>query len=260
MIMKKSKKRIALPLIVIAISLCAIVAICVFTTPLVYYLYEAKYTYADGETEAPSSFDMANKIGKICETVYKVHPSLDNLQRVYQCYSTGFVYFDGIYKGEQAPEGYLEKSLKYAKLRYETEFDEEAEKKYAAVPVAENYEKQWRISNGADYMTALYLNGKKDEAMRLYEKIASTINEKDMERPVYGVFKSFFYLVYSDAKDDTQRNWVLEKEAVFDKNARQKESYDKYFSKHDSLFTNPDYKTFISGEWPEFQDGYNDYD
>lgn len=256
---KKAKKRILVPVICILLALCAVLAVTVYTTPVCYTLYEAFYTYSDNEKDIPKNFEMSRKIGSITESVYKSRPTIDNLLRVAHCYMTDW-YIWGTYAGEEVPKGYLEKSLKYSKLKYEEEYKEEYVKKFEAVPVSDKNETLWKIQNGMEYAKALYLNGDFDEAKRVCEEMLGLLTKLDASFPTFGLFRSFFYLVYSDSKVESQKAWVLEKEKALDDFYKSAGEYEKYFSQHDSFFTNPTYDEYASGNWPEYRDGFINYD
>jgi len=255
----KNKKRVALPLIIIALALCAIVAVTIFTTPVLYIIYENTYTYEDGETDIPYDFRANKKLGWITEIVYKSHPSLYNLQIVESMYDINY-YLRGVYYGFEAPKDYVEKSLKYSKLMYETEYDEKANS-YYAVPVGVVNKDYWKINTSFHYMIALYVHGDIDEMKKVCEEtVALTLKADDNAHYYYAYsFKDLFYLIMSDSKDETLKAWTLEKEKQINDYVKSTGKMELFYLKYDNIYTNPNYDDYIKYNWEENSPGYYDY-
>lgn len=250
--MKSKKRRIAVPLIAIAVSLCLIIVVTVFTTPVVYMAYSAYYRYGD-EVEAPDTFFFTKKAGKISEIVYRIHPSYDNLAIVYGCYDIGN-YIIGAYNGEEIPEGYLEKSLKYAQLMSELTYEDICTSKFVAVPLVDQYydkDKSLKLIYSVDYINALYISGKIDEAKRVAEESVAILTSGAIQHIYYNNIKEAFYYIYATAGDEGLKQWVLEQEAKIDEFCKNEPKMTTYYETHDSVFTNPDLAVYISGRWPE---------
>lgn len=258
--MKNKKRRVAIPLIIIAVCLCLIVVVTVFTTPVVYIIYENTYTYEDGETEVPYNFEANRKIGWITETVYKTRPTLYNLQIVDGMYNMRH-YLRAVYYGNETPEGYVEKSLKYSKLLYETEYDANT-KSYYAIPVGVDTKDYWKIQTSYDYMLALYVHGDIDEMKRVCDETITLMQQNTDGKHYFFAnnFKDLFYLILAESKDEALKAWVLEKEIQINDYMRQSGKMEKFFTKYDSLYTNPDYDAYMTDNWPESAPGYYDYD
>lgn len=250
----KSLKTLVLPIVCIVLCVTAIITSTVFTTPAVIETYESKQVYYDEIDENYDFFEFSRKCGWIMEIVYKFTPSVRNLQIAQLTYSI-HTYLQGTYYGQTAPKGYLENCLKYSKILYDSEYNPN-EENYFAVAVGYDNTKHWKLTNSVEYLKSLYLNGEIDEMKRVADESFALFNA---ENPYYALsIKDFFYLVYSDTKDESLRQWVLEKEAYFDNAMRQSDKYnsEKFYSVYNSRYTNPDYESYVLDKWPEHQTEY----
>ena len=249
--MNKKKKRVIIPIVAILLTLCAIAAVTLFTTPLAYIIHSSIYTYDDGETEIPDYFDFASKWGRAMENSYKLHPTLYNLDIVADTYNI-HAYIEGTYHGQQPPKDYLEKSVKYLKLRHEYAYT--GQETLYAIPVGVNNETYWKIWTTFDYAVALYVSGNTEEMKKVCEETIKLIDAENYIKA--NSFKDVFYLILADSKDESLRNWALEKEAYFDNFFKENGKFEEFYKHYDSWFTNPDYDKYINDKWPEYAENY----
>ncbi|MBE6828338.1 MAG: hypothetical protein E7514_07005 [Ruminococcaceae bacterium] len=244
----KNKKRFAIPLICIAAALCLIILITVFATPLSYYICEMRFAdkYTDVDTSQVDVFYTAKKCGKIMNLVYKINPSDRNLEVLQSIYSPKMCIY-GMYYGQEVPKDYKEKCVYYSKIMYDTPYNEKT--MTTVVPVVPDVQKQWKIANGIEYATALYILGDTAESRNTAEEVISLIDDDTFVMAL--TIKDYFYYVYATTTDETLKAWVLDKENILTEKGRENEKFGAYFRNHDKPYTNPDLDTYIKGPLPE---------
>ncbi len=248
----KSLKTLVLPIVCIVLCVTAIITATVFTTPMVIETYESKQVYYDEIDGNYDFFEFSRKCGWIMEIIYKYTPSVRNLQIAQLVYGI-HTYLQGTYYGQTAPKGYLEKNLKFSKLLYESEYDPNAEN-FFAVAVGKDNNVHWKLTTSVEYLESLYLNGEIDEMKRVADEVFALFDAEDIYYAM--TVKEFFYLVYSDTKDESLKAWVLEKETFFDDAMKAAGKSEKFYSVYDSHYTNPDYKSYVFDKWPEHESDY----
>jgi len=262
------KKYYLIPIIAIVLAVLAGLFVTFFTTPVLVYLTENSQPHSeiyhdDGTItyDYDDYFYTVKKTGKIMRFAYKLNPSQENLEALAGLYST-FNYIQGTHKGNTPPPDYLKNCVKYQKLAYELDADE-ADSTFAS-PVG--MKKVGKFNEALDYAKALYLNGQVEESEIIVEDLYASLekeqrtvvnNEETEDRDEYYAsllsFRDYFYLVYSSTENVTVKKWVLNTEALIEKDAKKNEKINHYIGQHGYLFSNPDYDTYVSGKWPESQ-------
>ncbi|MBO4339452.1 MAG: hypothetical protein J5877_06015 [Clostridia bacterium] len=259
------KKRYRLiPVIAIILAFAAGILMTVLTTPVMGYIAENKSPrteiyHDDGSItyEYKDRFYTAKKVGKLMQTVYKLNPSQENLEMVSGIYSP-FTYINGTYKGNTPPADFLKSMVKYQKLVYEKGYVE-GDSTYI-VPSNTDIKQLVKLNDGIRYAQALYLNGQIEDSEQLVEHLINEIKEnsswsRDNSFTGYLSLRDYFYLVYSTAENVTVKKWVLDTEAEIEKQAIKSSKLSEYIERHGYLFSNPDYESYVTNNWPEAQSG-----
>lgn len=235
------------------------------TTPLSYQInagwFEREYAGPTDENSAAKPIDQfdwfgfTEKCGKTMNLAYKINPSQANLDALVDIYSVQR-YMRGHYQYAQtAPDGYVQYMVKYNALMYETQPHQVNRVSYVPL-IAGNEQASWLTKWAVDYAMALYIDGQTDKSKEIIETNMRLLTDEEALFAV-SYYKEYLYFVFSDTEDASLKRWVLDVEAYFDLVASRSEK-SKGYQKYGTLFTNPDFKDYISYNWPEFQDGYYD--
>ncbi len=249
------RRYIVIPVTALVLALLIGVFVTVFTTPLSAYLCESndytEYVKDDGTVviETNDYFYTSKKVGKIMQTAYKLNPSQENLDALVMMYSAK-LYIDGKHRGNTPPADYLKNCVKYQKIFYESEYNEE--EGMFAVGCGDMVALLHNVGKGVDYAKALYLDGQIDESKKIMEEVLGMITPDD--NVALTLIKDYYYLVYSTTESVTLKQWVLEKEAQLEKFFKGNEKVASFIEKHGFMFSNPDFETYIDiAGWPDFQ-------
>ena len=251
------KKYYLIPIIAIASAVLAGLFITFFTTSLTYYICQPELELVprtDGsETyEAKDCFYAAKKVGKIVQLAYKLNPCAENLDTLTLIYDPDN-YILGKSKNNTPTSDFLKNSVKYTKMYYETEFAEEDG--VYAIPYSMDYgvklELLPKFSNGVEYAKALYLNGQVEESQKVIEELIKMFSPEYYGTSI-GTLKDYLYLAFSSTENVTLKQWVLEKEKEIEKMIMNDSKIMQVIEKRGYLFSNPDYDTYVSHNWPEY--------
>ncbi len=256
------KKYYIIPIVAIVLAVLTGLFISLFTTPVLAYITENKSPSNEIKDEQGYTlyydyedwFYTTKKVGKIIRTAYKLNPSMENLDAVCSLYSTDW-YIKGTHKGNTPPIDYLKNCVKYAKIYYESEYVD-GEDPYA-VPSSSFTDNPifmfHKMPRGLEYAKALYLDGQTEESQKIFEEVLKGLDTNNMHdcRMFVMLSKGYLYLVYSSTENVTLKQWILETEAELQKLIENEDSTKNYIEKHGFLFSNPDYDTFVRGDWPD---------
>ena len=262
------KKYYIIPIVAIVLAVLTGLFISLFTTPVLAYITEnnsphAEIPHSDGSItyEYDDWFYTVKKVGKIAQFAYKLNPSQENLENLAGLYNPN-IYVSGTHNGNTPPKDFLKNSVKYQKLMVESKLSP-GESTYAVS--VENGERIFITFNRVKYAMALYLDGQieesKKEILDLASKIDNAFKKDGVETfSAYLSLRDYFYLVYSTTENVTVKKWVLDTEAEIEKQAAKSNRLSEYIERQGYLFSNPDFESYVSFNWPETQNSkYNDY-
>jgi tetratricopeptide (TPR) repeat protein len=260
---KKNKLAIIAVCLLIAIVLTFVVLL--FTTPLsaqiVSYRYDSKYSLPSDDENYVDAKDVdyfyaAKKCGPLMNLVYRINPSVINLDACRGVYDISSYQY-GIYYKNTVPENYLKYSIKYYEILYTSQSREEWSHTIA-IPVIPDYDVQWKIGWGIKLACALYADGQIESSKAIIDECLDMINED--YAVMYWTMKSYFYYAYASTDDAALKNWIVEKENGINEACRGMEKYEKYFSEHDSIYYNPETLDDYFGGWDEYKEPEQNYD
>lgn len=263
------KKYFIIPIVAIVLAVLTGLFISLFTTPVLAYItennnkgYHVVYHDDGSETyEYDDWFYTVKKVGKIAQFAYKLNPSQENLETLAGLYNPNF-YISGTYKGNTPPSDFLKNSVKYSKLMVESKFSP-GESTYAVS--VDSGERIFLTGNRVKYAMALYLDGQieesKKEILDLTSKIDNAFKKDGIDTfNSYLGLRDYFYLVYSTTENPTLKKWVLDTEKEIEQKARKNEKLNGYISRNGYMFSNPDFESYATFNWPENKNSkYNNY-
>jgi|GEM_PF-2547917 len=192
------KKSIIIPVICLVLSLAAMLTMTLLATPVLYIYSMEKNTY-NHETDELAVFKETHKL---METVAKLDPNSFNLYMAAFCFQPAKI-GDGKYL-EICPD-YEEKSLEYARKLVEAVKNKGKGDLYYA-PVIDVHEYQVAAAT-ADYVTALWYAGKKDEAKKVFEDYIHTLTRDNISCAFAFEMEQTLFII-STTGNDADREWL----------------------------------------------------
>lgn len=194
------KKNIIIPAVCIALSITAMLTMTLFSTSVLFFYSSSKNTY-NHETDELAVF---RETHKVMETVVKLDPNSFNLYMAAFCFQPAKI-GDGKYL-EICPD-YEEKSLEYARKLVD------AAKKSGNVILYYSMttdEHEYQVAGAtADYVTALWYAGKKDEAKKVMEDYVHTLTRDNISCAFAFEMEQTLFII-STTGNDADREWLNE--------------------------------------------------
>lgn len=190
------KKNIIIPAVCIALSITAMLTMTLLSTSVLFFYSCSKNTY-NHETDELAVF---RETHKVMETVVKLDPNSFNLYMAAFCFQPAKI-GDGKYL-EICPD-YEEKSLEYARKLVEA-VKNKGDLYYA--PVIDVHEYQVAAAT-ADYVTALWYAGKKDEAKKVMEDYVHTLTRDNISCAFAFEMEQTLFII-STTGNDADREWL----------------------------------------------------
>lgn len=253
-----NKKNSVLPVSTLVLSVMAGMLMLVFTTSFVYNFYSITYDTLKYKTEI-DYFDVVNRSGKFAEIAYKIDPSYSNLFVVSHLYDPTRVvhyinYLDDKDCLNKLPSDFTEKSVEYSKIYYDYLLDYyEQSKVNDSLPNINSLtytigtEQQVLFGYYSDYITALYLNGQKDEARKLVDEVINNYSSYEDAYVSYGLI-DFVYLVHNTETDKDFQKWMLDNELrlteEYNKKAIKEYQFENFYIQWNREDHTQDYKPF----------------
>lgn len=218
------KKSIIIPVICLVLSLAAMLTVTLLATPVLYIYSMEKNTY-NHETDELAVFKETHKL---METVAKLDPSSYNLDWAAFCFQPAKI---GNSKYLEIRPDYEEKSLEYARKLVEAVKNSGNREIYYSM-TTDVHEYQVAAAT-ADYVTALWYAGKKDEAKKVFEDYIHTLTRDNISCAFAFYMERTLFLI-STTGNDADREWLnnLEKYIVdfHNKSIEYKRSTDNYYT------------------------------
>ena len=259
---KKNKLAVVAISLLVAIILTSVVLL--FTTPISAQFYswkfDSKYAVPGTEDNVVWSdidwFYVTRKCGSLMNIVYKINPSVKNLDACSSVYSISH-YKYGKYYNNEVPKDYLKNSIKYYEKLYNSEYRDKWNNEYA-IPVVSDRQVQWKLGWGVDYAMALYADGQVEKSKEIINECLGLITEE--YSVMYWTMKDYFYYAYTTTDDAALKDWIVEKENEINETCKSFEKYKDYFKKHDSIYYNaPSFNDYMEG-WEEYETDEKDRD
>ncbi|MBE6836212.1 MAG: hypothetical protein E7515_08210 [Ruminococcaceae bacterium] len=270
--MAKIHKRNVLKVIAISLLIAFLLTsvVLVFTTPIVakYYSYKFDKAYNMPTEEGEEGIDakdydwfyVARKCGPLMNLVYKINPSLNNLDACHGVYSISELKY-GLYYNKPVPKDYVKYCLKYSEKIYNSEYrDSYSNGLYSitVVPVVPDQQTQWKIGWGIDYAQALFIDGQIEESKKIIEDCISLVGDKEDYAVMYWTMKEYFYYVYASTDDQALKDWIVEKENAITKTCKGMKKFNNFFIRHSEIYSNTEsLDEFFDGQWAEYKDDYD---
>lgn len=265
------KKCLILPSVMLVIAVLAGAFMMVFTTSFVFNLKE-NYSYAccsiennfgDNLSESENTLlksyaDCYRQGNELFKIIYKINPNFSNLSGASNIYNTNtlLLTFNEFENGLEEvlkvlPEDYPEQCLKWNKTYYEyvkNNYNEFYNNQHNSLGAFDAYpvcsKENIIIQAKVGYLTALYLNGQKEEAQKEVEEILR--DYKDIEPNLSSYFISeFVFLVHNVETDKAYQEWMLSKEYEFTQIVNSRINDDKYGNFYEEFEVDKDsYKPF----------------
>ena len=192
------KKSIIIPVICLVLSVAAMLTMTLLATPVLYIYSMEKNTY-NHETD---ELEVFKETHKVMETVVKLDSSSYNLYWAAWCFRPARI-GDGEYL-EICPD-YEKKSLEYAERLVEAVKNKGKGDMYYA-PVIDVHEYQVAAAT-ADYVTALWYAGRKDEAKKVFEDYIHTLTKDNISCAIAFDMKGTLFLI-STTGNNADREWL----------------------------------------------------
>lgn len=194
------KKNIIIPAVCIVLSITAMLTMTLFSTSVLFFYSSSKNTY-NHETDELAVF---RETHKVMETVVKFDPNSFNLYMAAFCFQPAKI-GDGKYL-EICPD-YEEKSLEYARKFVEAAKKSENNNLYYSMTTDEH---EYQVAGAtADYVTALWYAGKKDEAKKVMEDYVHTLTKDNISCAFAFDMEQTLFII-STTGNDTDREWLNE--------------------------------------------------
>ena len=193
------KKNVIIPAICIALSLTAMLTMTVFTTPASIVYSSSKNTY----NHMTDYYTVFKETHRIMEIVMKLDPSFFN------SYYASVLCFNpqniGDAKYLEICKDYEKKSLEYAEKHVD------AAKKSGNVILYYSMttdEHEYQVAGAtADYVTALWYAGKKDEAKKVMEDYVHTLTKDNISCAFAFEMEQTLFII-STTGNDADREWL----------------------------------------------------
>lgn len=246
-----NKKKLALPIITLVLSVIAGTLMLVFTTSFVYNFYENRSFETPEYKTKIDKFEVVKRSGKFAQTAYKIEPNYSNLFAVKSVYDLNYAVHCGIFPDDdnniadylnKMPSDFTEKSVEYSKKYYDYLFEHYDQKKeYDSL--ADGKFMSFSIGNlpielifhYSDYITALYLNGQKDEVRRLVDEVLNNCDSYEHAYYIVYGLEDFVYLVHNTETDKDFQKWMLDAELrlteEYNKKAVKEYQYENFFAR-----------------------------
>lgn len=194
------KKNIIIPAVCIALSITAMLTMTLLSTSVLFFYSHSKNTY-NHETDELAVF---RETHKVMETVVKLDPNSFNLYMAAFCFQPAKI-GDGKYL-EICPD-YEEKSLECARKLVEAAKKSENNNLYYSMTTDEH---EYQVAGAtADYVTALWYAGKRDEAKKVMEDYVHTLTRDNISCAFAFEMEQTLFII-STTGNDADREWLNE--------------------------------------------------